>query len=170
MKKISQSTTLCLSLGAYIQKELFIIIYYPEVILLQKNKQMKMFLLTKGEEPIGHQIVLMLLTLKALIMSPKGFSWRYIPEEQNRCIYTLLIHEEILGFTCLVTGLLYPFDWSAIDIERNLLVISVNDGRVSGSGDQQCSIRFLQSGSQCPGIGGRRLFFTIPPSRTNTKL
>jgi hypothetical protein len=74
MKKISQSTTLCLSLGAYIQKELFIIIYYPEVILLQKNKQMKMFLLTKGEEPIGHQIVLMLLTLKALIMSPKGFS------------------------------------------------------------------------------------------------
>lgn len=56
-------------------EELFIF-YYPEVLLLQKNKQMKMSLLTKGEEARGHQIVhvLMLLTLEALILSPKGFS------------------------------------------------------------------------------------------------
>lgn len=51
-----------------------------------------------------------------------------------------------------------------MDIVRSLLVISVNDGRISGSGDQQCSISFLHSGSQRSGTGGRSVFFTIPPS------
>jgi hypothetical protein len=35
---------------------------------------MKMSLLTKGEEAIGHLIVIMLLSQEALILSPIGFS------------------------------------------------------------------------------------------------
>lgn len=49
-------------------------------------------------------------------------------------------------------------------MDRNLLVISVNDGRRSGSGDQHSSISFLHSGSQRSGIVGLSVFFTIPPS------
>ena len=82
--------------------------------------------------------------------------------EQNRLIH-IFFHVVALGFIYL--GWLFsPFAWSAKDIDRNLFVISVNDGLVSGSGDQHCSINFLQLGSQHSGIAGRRVFFTIPPA------
>lgn len=58
----------------------------------------------------------------------------------------------------------FPFAWSTADIDLNLFLISVNDGRASGSADQHCSISFLHSGSHCSGIGGRRVFFKIPPT------
>jgi len=60
----------------YIQKNSSSFTTRKCTLLLQKNKQMKMSLLTKGEEARGRQIVhvLMLLTLEALILGPKGFS------------------------------------------------------------------------------------------------
>lgn len=60
--------------------------------------------------------------------------------------------------------LLLPFAWSTSHIDLNLFLISVNDGRASGSADQHCSISFLHSGSHRSGIGGRRVFFKIPPT------
>ncbi|MQL71294.1 hypothetical protein Taro_003626 [Colocasia esculenta] len=40
-----------------------------------------------------------------------------------------------------------PFAWGVMDILRSLVVISANEGRAAGSGDQHCSISFLHSGS-----------------------
>lgn len=67
-----------------------------------------------------------------------------------------------LKFHLLAT--LGRFFWSAVDISRSLCVISVNDGRSAGSGDQHSSINFFHSESQRFGIGGLSVLFTIPPS------
>lgn len=50
------------------------------------------------------------------------------------------------------------------DIDLNLFVISVNEGRAGGSDDQHCSISFFHSGSQWSGRGGLSVFLTIPPA------
>lgn len=58
---------------------------------------------------------------------------------------------------------------SSIDMDRSLLVISVNGGRASGSMSQHCSISFFHSGVHVFGIGGRSVFFTIPPFKEGNK-
>jgi len=55
-------------------------------------------------------------------------------------------------------------------MDLNLLVISVNDGRLSGSGDQHSSISFLHPESHRSGTGGLRVFFTIPPKTTYNQI
>lgn len=90
------------------------------------------------------------------------FFWQ--TKEMNVSIL-FLTYTGMLSFGWSLRGSLLcaPFDWRATDIERSLFVISVNEGRASGSRDQHCSISFLHSGSQCLGMGGLRVFFTIPP-------
>lgn len=48
-------------------------------------------------------------------------------------------------------------------IDRNSLAISVKFGLSDGSDDQHLSINNVHSGSQCSGIGGRKVLLTIPP-------
>ena len=50
-------------------------------------------------------------------------------------------------------------------MSRSLSVISVNEGRAAGSADQHSSISDFHPESQCFGIAGLNVLFTIPPSR-----
>ena len=142
------------------------------ITLLQKNKQMKIYLFTKVRrgKKFGHQ----------WSNSTHGYLQRSDPLPQRvlseilrftgvptnkRCLPIMMTHAVTLGLVCLA-WLLGPLGWSNIDMDRSLFVISVNDGLDSGSGDQHSSISFLHSGSQRSGIGGRRVFFTIPPEIT----
>lgn len=84
-----------------------------------------------------------------------------LPTKQVLALHIMMTHVVTLGLVCLA-WLIGPLGWSNIDMDRRLWVISVNDGLDSGSGDQHSSISFLQSLSQRSGIGGRRVFFTIP--------
>lgn len=63
-----------------------------------------------------------------------------------------------------------PLGWSATDMARNLLVISVKDGRSSGIGDQHCCIKLFHSESHRGGMGGLSVFVTIPPIEVATRL
>lgn len=114
--------------------------------------------------------------------SNQGLSFFFLGKKNQGQIITNIIHVRLyflkvgtLSALELPEGLsfhlfieFWPLVWSAADITRNLFVISVNDGRAAGSGDQHCSISFRHSGSQQSGTGGRRVLFIIPPSSFGT--
>ena len=71
--------------------------------------------------------------------------------------------QERISATYRVDGFSRLFFWSAVDMSRSLSVISVNEGRAAGSADQHSSISDFHPESQCFGIAGLNVLFTIPP-------